>query len=69
MFLALLMLLLITSRYIWFISGICHLMKTTRNCWEHSSKNGTRHFEVWVILFAVTIITIRLMEGTYYGVT
>ena len=69
MFLALFMLLLLTCRYIWFMSDICHLMKTTRNCWEDSSKNGTRRLEVWVILFAVTIITIRLMKGTYYGVT
>ena len=33
-------------RYIWFMSDICHLVKTTRNCWENSSKNGTRHLEV-----------------------
>jgi hypothetical protein len=34
------------SRTIWFMSDVCHLLKTTRNCWEHSSKNGTRHLEV-----------------------
>jgi hypothetical protein len=37
-----------TSKRIWFMSDICHLMKTTRNCWEKSSKNGTRHLEVKV---------------------
>lgn len=30
-------------RYIYFLSDVPHLLKTTRNCWSHSSfKNGTR---------------------------
>jgi hypothetical protein len=34
------------TKYIWFMSDICHLIKTTRNCWSNSSKEGTRHLEV-----------------------
>jgi hypothetical protein len=28
------------------MSDIRHLLKTTRNCWESSTKNGARHLEV-----------------------
>uniref|UniRef100_A0A1X7TG45 Uncharacterized protein n=1 Tax=Amphimedon queenslandica TaxID=400682 RepID=A0A1X7TG45_AMPQE len=34
------------TKFVWFMSDICHLIKTTRNCWENSSKNGTRHLEI-----------------------
>uniref|UniRef100_A0A1X7TZ77 Uncharacterized protein n=2 Tax=Amphimedon queenslandica TaxID=400682 RepID=A0A1X7TZ77_AMPQE len=34
------------SKYIWFMSDICHLIKTTRNCWENSSKKATRHLQI-----------------------
>ena len=32
--------------YIYFISDVPHLMKTSRNAWENSKKNGTR--KLWV---------------------
>jgi hypothetical protein len=35
------------NKHIWFMSDVCHLLKTTRNCWESSKKNGTRHLEVY----------------------
>lgn len=31
---------------VYFISDPPHLIKTVRNCWSHSSINGTRHMEV-----------------------
>lgn len=34
------------NREIFFFSDVPHLMKTTRNCWAHSSANGTRN--LWV---------------------
>ena len=34
------------ERDIYFFSDVPHLMKTTRNCWSHSSKNGSR--SLWV---------------------
>ena len=34
------------KRMIYFFSDVPHLMKTTRNCWMHSSTNGTRN--LWV---------------------
>lgn len=34
------------ERDIYFFSDVPHLMKTTRNCWSHSSKEGTRN--LWV---------------------
>lgn len=34
------------DRSIYFFSDVPHLMKTTRNCWSHSSSNGTRN--LWV---------------------
>lgn len=34
------------EREIFFISDVPHLMKTTRNCWAHSSSKGTR--SLWV---------------------
>lgn len=34
------------NRPIFFFSDVPHLMKTTRNCWSHSSTNGTR--SLWV---------------------
>ena len=34
------------KRFVYFFSDVPHLMKTSRNCWSHSSKNGTRH--LWV---------------------
>ena len=40
------------DRSIYFFSDVPHLMKTTRNCWSHSSKNGTRH--LWVIIIMST---------------
>ena len=36
------------ERDIYFFSDVPHLMKTTRNCWSHSSKHGTRN--LWVSL-------------------
>ena len=34
------------ERNIYFFADVPHLMKTTRNCWSHSSTNGTRN--LWV---------------------
>jgi hypothetical protein len=34
------------NKSIWFMSDICNLIKTIRNCWENSCKNGTRHLEI-----------------------
>ena len=34
------------ERFIYFFADVPHLMKTTRNCWSHSSDNGTRN--LWV---------------------
>ena len=34
------------DRNVYFFSDVPHLIKTTRNCWSHSSKNGTRHLKV-----------------------
>lgn len=34
------------NRSIYFFSDVPHLMKTTRNCWSHSSQKGTRN--LWV---------------------
>lgn len=34
------------DRSIYFFSDVPHLMKTTRNCWSHSSTKGTRN--LWV---------------------
>lgn len=34
------------DRSVYFFSDVPHLMKTTRNCWSHSSKSGTRN--LWV---------------------
>jgi hypothetical protein len=46
-FITLLHLCMSSARFIWFMSDICHLIKTTRNCWESSSKNGARHLQVY----------------------
>ena len=35
------------ERYIYFISDVPHLMKTTRNCWSHSFWNGNKR-TLWV---------------------
>ena len=37
------------DRDIYFFSDVPHLIKTTRNCWSHSSKNGTR--SLWVCMY------------------
>ena len=34
------------DRPLYFMCDVPHLMKTTRNCWSHSSKNGSR--SLWV---------------------
>lgn len=34
------------DRNVYFFSDVPHLMKTTRNCWSHSSTNGSRN--LWV---------------------
>ena len=34
------------ERLIYFFADVPHLMKTTRNCWSHSSERGTRN--LWV---------------------
>ena len=34
------------DRYIYFISDVPHLIKTTRNCWYSSTSGGTRY--MWV---------------------
>ena len=36
------------DRSVYFFSDVPHLMKTTRNCWSHSSTKGTR--SLWVSL-------------------
>ena len=43
--------------HIWFMSDICHLVKTMRNCWENSSKNGTHHLEVLKNLFSYFLVS------------
>lgn len=39
------------DRNIYFFCDVPHLMKTTRNCWSHSSENGTR--KLWVRLHQI----------------
>lgn len=34
------------NRWLFFISDPPHLMKTVRNCWSHSGKDGSRHMKV-----------------------
>jgi hypothetical protein len=34
------------NRWLYFISDPPHLMKTVRNCWSHSGKDGSRHMKV-----------------------
>lgn len=38
------------DRYIYFISAVPHLMKTTRNCWSHSFAHGG-HRPLWVGIY------------------
>ena len=63
------------DRSIYFFSDVPHLMKTTRNCWSHSSKEGTRN--LWVnetifsncnaIINSYTCTMFRLMERIFCG--
>ena len=34
------------GRYIYFISDVLHLIKTSRNCWLSSYKDGPRYMQV-----------------------
>lgn len=34
------------NRWLYFVSDPPHLIKTVRNCWSHSGKDGTRHMKV-----------------------
>lgn len=34
------------NRWLYFASDPPHLIKTVRNCWSHSGKDGTRHMKV-----------------------
>lgn len=36
------------DRAVYFFCDVPHLMKTTRNCWSHSSVNGTRNLWVYI---------------------
>jgi hypothetical protein len=60
----------VLKRFIWFMSDICHLIKTARNCWENSSKKGTRHLEVSDINVQNKSIFsyYRMMENIFCGV-
>lgn len=59
------------ERSIYFFSDVPHLMKTTRNCWSHSSKNGSRN--LWVSSLYIATYTLmnrcnfRLTERKYCG--
>ena len=41
------------ERFIYFFADVPHLMKTTRNCWSHSSERGTRNLWVSISQFPI----------------
>ena len=46
------------KRSVFFFSDVPHLMKTTRNCWSHSSKQGSRN--LWVCIPCMYTLCIKL---------
>lgn len=52
------------NRWLYFISDPPHLLKTVRNCWSHSGKDGTRHMKVkyYIYLNGVLALLVSLLQ-------
>ena len=47
------------ERYIYFMSDVPHLIKTTRNCWYSSKSGGTRY--MWVRTVHVHVLLCKII--------
>ena len=47
------------ERYIYFMSDVPHLIKTTRNCWYSSKSGGTRY--MWVRTVYVHVLLCKII--------
>ena len=47
--------LTLPGQFVYFMVDVPHLMKTTRNAWSNSQAKGTRHLEVIILEYSISL--------------